>query len=117
MTQTTNESNQNCNYQNILDRKIDLATAGLHHFIFKHITQKISPENALSIVEYILAMKVETNISDTYRSYTIQTLSLLSRFSMSKPFIQMTREDVLLYLDGSRQSDTLDPLHKWILSK
>jgi integrase len=114
MTQTTNESNQNCNYQNILDRKIDLATAGLHRFIFKHITQKISPENALSIVEYILAMKVETNISDTYRSYTIQTLSLLSRFSMSKPFIQMTREDVLLYLDGSRQSDTLDPLHKWI---
>lgn len=110
--QTPTESG--CDYQKILNRKIDLATAGLHSFIYKDITQNVSAKNALCIVEHILAMKVETNISDTYRMYTIQTLSLLSRFSKNKSFIHMSREDVLLYLDSLRKDDTVDPLHKWI---
>ena len=112
MTQTTTGTNRNC--QTIVNRKIDLATAGLHSFIYKDITQNVSPQNALSIVEYVLAMKIETNISDSYRTYTIQTLSLFSRFSKNKSFTEMRREDVLLYLNSSRKDDTLDPLHKWI---
>jgi hypothetical protein len=110
MTQITTESNRNCNYQTIVNRKIGLATAGLQSFIFKDITQNISPENAL-IVEYVLAMKIEINISDSYRAYTIQTLSLFSRFSKNKPFTLMRREDILFYLDSSRKDGTLDPLH------
>src|SRR5690242_393230 len=114
MAQTTSDSNLNCDYQTIVNRKIDLATAGLHYFIFKDITQNVSPENALNIVEYILAMKVETNISDSYRTSTIQTISLFSKFSKNKPFTQMKKEDVLLFLDSSRKDDTQDPLHQWI---
>jgi hypothetical protein len=114
MAQTTSDSNRNCDYQAIVNRKIDLATAGLHSFIFKDITQNVSPENALNIVEYVLAMKVETNMSDSYRVNTINTLSLFSKFSKNKPFTQMRREDILLYLDSSRKDETLDPLHKWI---
>jgi hypothetical protein len=115
MEQTTaTDSNRNCDYQSIVNRKIDLATACLPSFIFKDITQNVSPENALSIVEYLLAMKIETNISDSYRMNTINTLSLFSKFSKNKPFTQMSREDVLLYLDSSRKDETLDPLHKWI---
>lgn len=79
--QTTTESG--CDYQNILDRKIDLATVGLHSFIYKDITQNVSAKNTLCIVEHILAMKVETNISDTYRMYTIQTYPDLARINHS----------------------------------
>jgi integrase len=115
MEQTTaTESDRNCDHQTIVNRKIDLATAGLYSFIFKDITQNVSSENALNIVEYVIAMKIETNISDSYRMNTINTLSLFSKFSKNKPFTQMRREDVLLYLDSSRKDETLDPLHKWI---
>jgi integrase len=98
----------------ITNRKIDFATAGLHPFIYKDLTQSVSPENALNIAEYVLAMKTETNLSDAYRSIIIRTFSLLSRFSRNKSFESMTREDVLFYLDSSRKSDPIDPLHKWI---
>ncbi len=67
MAQATTDFNRNTDYQTIAKRKIDLATAGLHPFICKDITQNVSPENALSIVEYVLAMKIETNVSDAYR--------------------------------------------------
>jgi integrase len=117
MAQTTATYNQNsriCDYQKIADRKIDLATDGLQPFIFKDITQNVSPENALTIAEYILAMKTETNVSDDYRSLLIKKLSLFSRFSKNKSFIHMGREDVLRYLDSCRKPDASDPLHKWI---
>jgi len=32
----------------------------------------------------------------------------------NKKFINMTREDVLSYLDKSRKPEDEDPLHKWI---
>jgi hypothetical protein len=67
-------------YDKIANGKIDFATAGLFPSIYRGLTQNISPENALNIAEYILAMKTETNLSDAYRSTIIETLSLLSRF-------------------------------------
>lgn len=59
-------------------------------------------------------MKTETNLSDTYRTTIIQTLSLLSRFSKNKSFAYMTRDEILVYLHSIRKPDMLDPLHKWI---
>jgi integrase len=103
-----------CDYDDIARRKIDFATAGLYPFIYKDLTQNVSRENALNIAEYILAMKTETNLSDLYRLSTIQTLSHLSRFSKNKLFANMTRDEVLFYLDSVRKPDTLDPMHKWI---
>lgn len=44
MSQATTDSNRNTDYQTIANRKIDLATAGLHPFIFKDITQNVSPD-------------------------------------------------------------------------
>jgi integrase/recombinase XerD len=115
MEQTTaTPTSKICDHENITNRKIDFATAGLHPFIYKDLTRNVSPENALNIAEYVLAMKTETNLSDAYRSITIRTLSLLSRFSRNKSFASMTREDVLFYLDSSRKSDPIDQLHKWI---
>jgi hypothetical protein len=115
MAQTTATYNQNksCDYQKIANRKIDLATAGLHPHIYKDVTENISSENSLNIDEYILAMKTESNVSDGHRANIIKTLSLFSRFVKNKPFIHMKR-DVLNYLESSRKPDTSDPLHKWI---
>lgn len=103
-----------CNYEDITNRKIEFATAGLHPFIYKDLIHRVSSRNAVEIAGYIIAMKTETNLSDAYRKTTIQTLSLLSRFIKNKPFVRMTKEDVLLYLDSLRKSDIVDPLHKWI---
>ena len=103
-----------CDYEKIANGKIDFATAGLLPFIYRDLTQNVSPENALDIAEYILAMKTETNLSDAYRTAIILTLSLLSRFSKNKSFAHMTRDEILFYLDSIRKPDMLDPLHKWI---
>lgn len=120
MTQTTatetynQKSSKTCDYEKIANRKIDFATAGLLPFLYKDLTQNVSPENTLSIAEYILAMKAEINLSDAYRTTIIQGLSLLSRFCKNKSFANISKEEVLFYLDSLRKPDMLDPLHKWI---
>lgn len=45
----------------ILERKISFATAGVPAFIHKDLTDNVSSKNALSIAEYVLAIKTETN--------------------------------------------------------
>jgi integrase len=45
----------------------------------------------------------------------IHTIANLSKFHRNKvQFNEMTREDILLYLDSLRRPEGLDPLHKWI---
>jgi hypothetical protein len=76
---------------------------------------KLSEENALTISEYIIVMKRETNPRLTYIRYTIQFLTDLSRcVGIRKPFKDMTKEDILYYLDKCRKPENNDPLHKWI---
>jgi integrase/recombinase XerD len=54
-------------------------------------------------------------MSSGYRRVSIHTLANLSKFhSHIVNFKEMTREDVLLYLDSLRRPEGLDPLHKWI---
>lgn len=60
-------------------------------------------------------MKREINPRYNYVRYTIQFLSELSRtVGINKKFIDMTRDDLLSYLDKSRKPEDKDPLHKWI---
>ncbi|HET7283868.1 MAG TPA: hypothetical protein VFI70_04215 [Nitrososphaeraceae archaeon] len=102
----------------LVQRKIELATEGFatkgHQILFSDRT-RISKENALTICEYIIAMKREVNPRISYRKYTIQFLSELSKtVGIEKPFQEMTRDDVLCYLDKCRKPENEDPLHKWI---
>jgi hypothetical protein len=114
MTQNTAIINEVGNNQEVINRKIELVTAGLHYFIYKDLTQNVSPENALTVSEYILTMKNEINISDNYRKITIGVLCSLCKFVQNKKFLNMTKEDVLRYLDNLRKSEISDPFHKWI---
>ena len=102
-----NENNDN-NHLALLERKISLATEGFTTHKFCELVLKdrtrLSKENALTICEYIMAMKREINPRLSYKKYTIQFLSELSRaIGIEKKFIDMTRDDVLCYLDNAER--------------
>jgi integrase/recombinase XerD len=96
------------------EKKIDFATAGLRPFIHKDLIENVSTKNARTIAEYVLAMKTETNLSDNYRATIIQLLSTLSKYHNNKNFSDLTRDDIISYLESLRKLDVSDPLHKWI---
>ena len=76
---------------------------------------RLSKENALTVSDYIIAMKREINPRPDYKKYTIQFLAELSKTTgIAKEFIEMTRDDVLCYLDKCRKQENEHPLHKWI---
>jgi integrase/recombinase XerD len=55
------------------------------------------------------------NPRPTYIQYTIQFLSELSKIvGVEKRFEDYAKDDVLLYLDSCRKSESEDPMHKWI---
>src|SRR5919202_4329879 len=87
----------------LLDRKIMMATEGFTTDRFCELVLKdrsrLSKENALTICEYIIAMKREVNPRLSYKKNIIQFLSELSRaVGIDKKFIDMTRDHVLCYL-------------------
>ncbi|MFL6309580.1 MAG: hypothetical protein ACJ70T_06250, partial [Nitrososphaera sp.] len=47
----------------VFERKLDIATAGLHSYIREHLLTKISRENAAIIIGYILSMNSEIHLS------------------------------------------------------
>jgi uncharacterized protein YihD (DUF1040 family) len=107
----------NVNPLTILDRKIVLVTEGFTTNRFCEMVLKdrsrLSEENALTICDYIIAMNREINPRLSYKRYIIEFLSELSRaVGIEKKFIDMTRDDILCYLDKCRKPENEDPLHK-----
>jgi hypothetical protein len=98
----------------LLDRKIDEITAGLQASYGKNLRLITNQQNLSIIVEYMQAMKVETNLSDEYRKNTIEALTRFSNKNNNKSFKDITREDIISFLEGFRKSETADPLHRWI---
>jgi len=99
----------------LLDRKIDFTTADLRsqQELSKGL-HDVSPENALIISEYVMAMKTEINSSDNYRRDNIRILCTFSKYNKNKPFKAVTRNDIISFLDSYRRPEAADPLHKWI---
>jgi hypothetical protein len=105
----------NLNYTDtIINKKLQTATSGLQKYLYKQLTEQVSKENSLTIADYILAQKIEVNLSDTYRANILTTLITISKFHANKLFKAMTREDILVYLNNLRKPEVSDPLHKWI---
>jgi integrase/recombinase XerD len=61
-----------------------------------------------------MTMQTETNLSDDYRLNTISILKRVAECYNPKSFKEMTRQDVLDFLDKLRKPESVDPLHKWI---
>jgi len=103
----------------LLEKKITIATEGfttskLCELILRD-RNRLSKENALTVSEYIIAMKREVNPRRGYKKLTIQIIAELSKtVGIAKKYIDMTRDDVLCYLDKGRKPENEDPFHKWI---
>ena len=118
-TQVSASKNNDNDGLSLLERKINIATEGFTRHKFCELVlrdrNRLSKENALTICEYIIAMKREVNPRLSYKRYTIQFLAELSKVvGVATKFIDMTRDDVLCYLDKCRKPENEDPLHKWI---
>ena len=99
------------------DRKIDEATLKLPKSCVKSL-RSVSLETAATIADYIIEMKSEVNLSDSYRMDLIEVLTKLSKFfdndGKNKSFRDMTRNDIIDFLESYRKPEESDPLHKWI---
>jgi hypothetical protein len=109
-----NPSKMNAEQLLNLEKKIDDITKGLDKAWFKNLRDGLPAENAIVICNYIIAMRTELNPADNYRRDSIKMPYLLSRFLKNKPFSEMTRQDIINFLDSLKKPEALDPLHKWI---
>jgi integrase len=98
----------------LFDQRLNNALDGLEPYYLDHLKNRISKTNALTIADYILSMKVETNLSTNHRRGVITSLKLVSEYLKNKPFKKMTRQDILEFLDSIRKPEAEDPTHKWI---
>jgi integrase/recombinase XerD len=96
-----------------LNQKLEEATAGLTPQYIGRL-KKVSKDNALAISDFILSSKAEINLSDSYRRLIITVLGKLSEFHNQTAFRDLSREDILSYLNSLRISEVSDPLHGWI---
>ena len=122
ITSSTSTSSTSSSSDNIImiNRKIENATEGLSSNCFNYLFNRVLPgsrgkENALTICDYMSSIKSEINPSDHYRKDTIILLCNFSTFfKNAKLFKEITREDLLSFLDSYRKTEEVDPLHKWI---
>ncbi|MFL6361088.1 MAG: hypothetical protein ACJ72V_17330, partial [Nitrososphaeraceae archaeon] len=96
---------------------IENATEGLFPRCFSYLFDRVLPasregkENALTICDYMSSLRSEINPSYNYRRDTIILLCSLSTFfnNNAKPFKEITREDLLSFLDSYRKAESIDP--------
>jgi len=96
------------NGDDLLEMKISMASEGFGMTKFCELILKdrnrLSKENALTVSDYIIAMKREVNPRLNYKKSTMKIISELSKtLGILKKFIDMTRDDVLSYLDKCRK--------------
>ena len=72
--------NPDINSNRNLERRLDEVCEGLPPYMKRHLLEKISQENASTIVEYVQALRMETNLSIFYQQAVIDTLTTLAKF-------------------------------------
>lgn len=73
-TKTTEEEEEMAAADLVFDRKLELATASLRPHVRKHLVTKLSHENAVTIVDYLLAMNSEISLSHNHICDNIVTM-------------------------------------------
>jgi len=100
-----------------LENKIDKITNSLSRQYFNTILKKLvkeNKENAITLCNYIIAEQNEINIKDSTKEGKIKVIVWLSNFHKNKKFEDMTKEDILEFLNSLRKPTDKDPTHKWI---
>lgn len=72
-----------------------------------------SGDNAQTILNWMDAMHTEIDYTVNYGRGIIMVICRLSKFHKNKSFKDMTRDDIIGFLDSLRKSEIADPLHKW----
>jgi hypothetical protein len=75
-----------------LETKIERATEGVRNHFITRLANLANKANAFSIANFIMAARIESNISDRYRVVLIFTLCKFSDH-VNKNFKDCTRED------------------------
>lgn len=70
--------------------------------------------NAPVILQYLKCFESEISLSKNYKNITVKTLVYCSRFHSNKKFKEMTKDDIITFLNSYRKNDNVDPLHSWI---
>ena len=90
-------------------------TTSMTPTIHRKLSTLTNQNNAMTILNYLVALESEINPSKNYKQDIVDVLCYLSIRSNDKDFKQMKRqEDILAFLNGLRKSESEDPLHKWI---
>jgi integrase len=103
----------------LLDRQIDQITEGISQYFNKSL-RTLSTDNMKTIINYIIATNTEIRLSANYRKDIIHLLTKFVKFHASSiakhnfNFKDITRDDVIRFLDSFRKTEAADPLHKWI---
>jgi hypothetical protein len=100
-----------------LDGVIDSITQGMSRKALNtrlKMLHRISPSNASIICEHILSEQTERNIKTSTAENKVKALLWLTRFLKQKPFEQLTKQDILSYLNSLRKSQEEDAQQKWI---
>jgi len=111
-----NASGSKMTLDSITERKLENATEDLPSRC-SGLLQRMLPanrDNVLTICDYILSLKSEINLSNNYRRDVIELLYKFSTLFNNKSFKEITRGDVLSFLDSFRKIDSVDPLHRWV---
>ena len=96
------------------ERKLDAITAGAKPYTKNHLLTKITRENCSLIVNYIIALQTEISPAQTYRLDIINKLTHFAQINHPKSFKDITRQDVINFLDKYRKPESVDSLHKWV---
>jgi hypothetical protein len=94
-----------------LDGVIDSITQGMSRKALNtrlKMLYRISPSNASTICEHILSEQTECNIKTSTAENKLKALLWLTRFLKLKPFEQITKQDLLSYLNSLRKPQTLN---------
>jgi integrase len=74
---------------------------------------RLRNENQKILDDYIEARKTEANISKNFQRLILRTVNYLTRYT-NKNLKDITREDIVSFLNSVRKSQTEDPSHRWI---
>ena len=101
-----------------LVKKLESITKSLRKQYFKNSLVTLSKKNIQNtgtICNYIIAEQTEINIKESTKEGKIKILVWLSNhFQDQKPFKDMTKYDILDFLNTRRKSILEDPYQKWI---
>jgi hypothetical protein len=115
---TTSSSTSTSSSDNEVKERIKDATKGLpSSSCFNYLSDKVLPaskENALTICDYIFSLKSEINPSNKLLLSTFFDDNNNNKNAKPKPFKEMTRQDLLSFLDSYRKPKSVDLLDKWI---